>query len=280
MLFFKFILNKVLIIFILAIIIAGGVYLWKKNQNQNQNQPNPENNTLASVSPEPNYPRVDKFEVPILMYHYIRDASNESELGKGLSVSPQNFDRHLQWLKTNDYQTISMADLIAEDRNILSKVMYENKKPIILTFDDGYKDAYTEALPILKKHKFLATFYIIQEYIGKPSYMNQEEIDQLKNLGFEIGSHSLSHPDLTKVSLKEAERQISQSIVMGLTFCYPSGKYNETTVNLVQKAGYRTAVTTKFGIANEDSSILELPRVRVEDTSGEILGQKIEAAFK
>jgi peptidoglycan/xylan/chitin deacetylase (PgdA/CDA1 family) len=214
------------------------------------------------------------------MYHYIRDASGESQLGKNLSVNPTNFDLHLKWLQDNDYESLTVADLSDPDKKILSQIIGEGKKPVIITFDDGYEDAYTNALPVLEKYKMTATFYVIRDYVGRPEYMNQKQIDSLEKAGFEIGSHTLSHPDLTKISLEDGQKQISDSKEDSTTFCYPAGRYNDTTVDLIKKAGYKAAVTTHFGIADQDSLDLELPRVRVEESSGQALGNKINAAYK
>lgn len=255
--------------------IGGGFYIWEKYfQNKLKNQPTP------TPSPKIQYPKVESFQVPILMYHYIRDAEEESTLGKNLSVSPENFDLQIKWLKDNDYETLRVIDLTDPERKILSKIAFEKKKPIILTFDDGYKDAYTEAFPILQKYQMTATFYIIRDYVSRSNYMNEEQIAALEKAGMEIGSHTLSHPDLTKLDPAEAQSQINQSKNKALTFCYPSGKYNNTIIELVQSAGYRAAVTTHFGIADQNSSILALPRVRVENGSAKTLQYKIEAAFE
>ena len=269
-----------LLLFAAAIVvIAGGVFLWQRHHPASANTtttPTPSKTKSAA----PQYPKVETYQVPILMYHYIRNAEGESELGKGLSVSPQNFDAHLKWLADNNYETLKVSDLADPDKTALSKIASEKKKPVAITFDDGYLDAYTNALPVLKKYNATATFYIIRKYVGKPEYMNQAQIDELEKFGYEIGSHTLSHPDLTKIDLGDAQKQIFDSKSSATAFCYPAGKYDATTVKLVQEAGYTTAVTTHFGIASEKSSILELPRVRVENGSGETLGFKIEAAFE
>lgn len=268
-----------LVLAVAVVLITGGVFLWQRNHQASASitaTPTPSKNKSPAIK----YPKVETYQVPILMYHYIRNAEGESELGKGLSVSPQNFDAHLKWLQDNNYETLKVSDLADPDRTALSKIAYDKKKPIVLTFDDGYADAYTEAMPTLKKYQMTATFYIIRNYVGKDEYMNQTQIDELQKAGFEIGSHTLSHPDLTKIDLTDAQKQISDSKDGATAFCYPAGKYDATTVKLVQEAGYTTAVTTHFGIASNSSSILELPRVRVENGSGEVLGDKISAAYE
>lgn len=273
--------HKLLLIFLGLGLCAliGGFLLWKYYQKPTS-ESTPTVTTKKTASPVPEFPKVTNWQVPILMYHYIRDASGESQLGKNLSVHPKNFELHLKWLQENNYESLTLADLADPEKKVLSKIIGEKKKPIVITFDDGYQDAYINALPILEKYKMTATFYIIRNYVGKAEYMNQEQINNLEKAGFEIGSHTLSHPDLTKLTTTEAQKQIFDSREKAITFCYPAGKYDATTVSLVQQAGYQMAVTTHFGIANQGSSVLELPRVRVEEGSGEVLGDKISAAYE
>lgn len=270
--------KKIILLYVLlgVLIVAGlGFFIWHQYSKNNSS---PITIPLIQLTNKVEIPKVTEYQVPILMYHYIRDASGESELGQNLSVSPQNFETHVKYLKENNYETLKLVDLSDPDKKAISKIIYEKKKPIVLTFDDGYTDAYSQAWPILKKYDFVATFFIIRNYVGKDNYMTQAQIDELAKAGMEIGSHSLTHPDLTKISPDDAQSQIALSKDNALTFCYPSGKYNQAIVKLIQEAGYQAAVTTKFGIADQNSSILELPRVRVENTSAETLMDKIDAA--
>ena len=230
------------------------------------------------AKPTKEIPKVEKFEVPGLMYHYIRDASAESQLGQNLSVHPTNFDAQLKHLKDNDYETMKMEDLADPKRVTISKIIAENKKPIVLTFDDGYSDAYTAAFPALKKYGFTGTFFIIENYTGKDIYISSAQIDEMKKAGMEIGSHTLSHPDLTKISAADANSQIVDSKNGYTIFCYPAGKFNDAVVALVKEAGYKVAVTTKIGIARETSNLLEIPRVRIENVGPQAFADKISYA--
>lgn len=266
---------RILIFVLVLVALTGGFFIYKsKSKVSADSQP------IIVKSPTPQYPKVEKYNVPILMYHYIRDASNESQLGKNLSVNPANFDSQMKWLDDNDYQTLKVSDLTDPDKKEISKILFQKKKPIAITFDDGYADAYTNAYPILKKYQMTATFYIIRNYVGKTEYMNQNQIDALSAANMEIGSHTLSHPDLSKLDATSARKQIFNSKEKAASFCYPAGKYNSTTIDLVQQAGYTTAVTTHSGIASQDSNGFELPRVRIEDYSGKTFGDIINAAFE
>ncbi len=272
-----------LILFSALLIVITAFFVW---QNLNKDNFVTVESSLNLTKEEPKvkeektvYPIPETYQVPILMYHYIRDASAESELGKNLSVHPDNFDLHMAHLKGNDYETLTLADFADPEKKVLSKIIADNKKPIVLTFDDGYLDAYTQAFPILQKYDFVATFYIIRYYIGKAEYMNADQIQELSDAGMEIGSHTLTHPNLAKSDSETVSNQLIESKENATTLCYPAGAFDATTVKLVQEAGYNAAVTTKFGIADKNSSILELPRVRVEDGGVITLQHKIETAF-
>lgn len=222
------------------------------------------------------YPKTAQYQVPILMYHYIRDASGENELGQNLSVHPDNFALQMKWLSVNNYATLKLSDLADPNKKEISQIIGQNQKPIILTFDDGYEDAYTYALPVLKENNMTGTFFIIRDFVGRAEYMNQNQIDKMQSAGMEIGSHSLSHPSLEKLSAADQRTQIFDSKDSAKTFCYPAGKFNDTTVKLVEEAGYIAAVTTQAGIANQDSNLLELPRVRIQNGNGEYLKGRLQ----
>lgn len=243
-----------------TIIVVWSVYTHRA-KDKKTNQP-PTVNIKAKAA----YSRVESFEVPILMYHYIRNAENEDQLGQNLSVSPVTFDSQMKWLKDNDYVSINLSDLADEERIALSKAYGEDKKPVVITFDDGYDDAYINAYPILKKYNFTATVFVITNYTDKKSgYLTQTQIDEFKKVGMEIGSHTLNHLDLTKIDYTNAHDQIFLSKNDSLVFCYPAGKYDTQTEKLVTDAGYVAAVTTKPGIATEKSDLFLLPRVRIQD---------------
>lgn len=270
--------RKILVLFILLgilIITTASFYIWKNFRIKES-----ANVTSETSAPKSSVPKVEKFEVPILMYHYIRNAENESELGKNLSVSPENFAAQMKFLKDDNYASVKLADLADPDRQAISRIYYEKKKPIVITFDDGYDDAYTQVFPVLKNDGFIGTFFLIKDYIGREGRLNEGQISEMQKAGMEFGSHTLSHPDLTKISLDDARSQIFGSKGEWLTFCYPAGKFNGEVVNLVKEAGYLAAVTTKIGIARETSNLFELPRVRIEDTDVQAFADKISYAFE
>jgi peptidoglycan/xylan/chitin deacetylase (PgdA/CDA1 family) len=207
--------------------------------------------------------------VPILMYHYIRELppNTTDQLGYGLSIAPKLFDQELTYLANSGYDSVTMDDVTSH----ITRGTPLPGKPIVLTFDDGYADFYTAAWPLLKKHHLNATVYLVVDFLGKPGYMSWQQAQELRDAGVEIGAHTLDHVDLAIQPLAQARRQIDDSRhilqqrlnVPVDTFAYPSGRYTQATVKLVNDAGFTSAVTTNFGARHTAANLLTLARVRV-----------------
>ena len=204
--------------------------------------------------------------VPILMYHYIREVhESDDPVGFRLSVQPARFAEQLAWLAAEGYEPLRMADLAA----CLRAERACPPRPMALTFDDGYADAATKALPILRHYGFSATFYIVTEFVGQPGYLTWEQVKELHEAGMEIGSHTLSHAALTGLSLAQARVELvrSKTILerrLGIpieSFSYPAGEHNAELAELVRELGYSNAVITLA--ANLPQNLYTLPRRRV-----------------
>jgi len=127
-------------------------------------------------------------------------------------------------------------------------------KPIILTFDDGSETTYMNALPIMQRYKFIGASYIVYNYMGTPNYMNADQIRALYAAGWDIGSHGLSHMDLTthptrqRDEIVESRRKLQALLgVPVLSFAYPFGAYDSDSLHYVHYAGYIAAM----GLGNE-----------------------------
>jgi peptidoglycan/xylan/chitin deacetylase (PgdA/CDA1 family) len=140
---------------------------------------------------------------------------------------------------------------------------------VALTFDDGYIDAYTTALPMLQQRGFVGTFYIVSGFIGQPGYMGWAELGALRDAGMEIGAHTVSHPDLTTLGLEDLRAQVAQSgatlaAELGIavvSFCYPGGRFNDTVRAVASEAGFTSATTTVQEGGQGD--VYTLPRLRI-----------------
>lgn len=209
---------------------------------------------LLNSSPKP---------IPILMYHSIGINRRNN-----LLVAPAKFNSQIKHLHKAGYQTICFQTL----ENYWKSGKPLPAKPILLTFDDGYKDNYTIAYPILKKYKFKATIFVITNFVDDANHLSQKQIKEMISSGLiDIGAHTKTHPDLTTVPSKKVYQEIfgSKQILTKYTgkpiiaFAYPIGRYNYEVVKATGAARYKFAVTTKPGYANAKQGWLTLNRVRI-----------------
>jgi peptidoglycan/xylan/chitin deacetylase (PgdA/CDA1 family) len=213
-------------------------------------------------------PGLSSVRVPILEYHYVRVNPNPRDgLGFNLSVTPASFQSQMDWLAAHRYHPIALADL----RAYFAGQVDLPARPVVLTFDDGYRDFYSTAWPVLRAHGFKAVSYVVPGFLGGKSYMTPDQVAQLDRAGIEIGSHTVHHVDLTKVdpiTLRielEASRGYLEQLLGHpvLDFCYPSGRFNEAVEAAVAAAGYQSATTEVPGTAQSWANRLAWTRVRV-----------------
>lgn len=224
----------------------------------------------ASKTVPPPLPPAFSVHVPILMYHYVRVVdAGQDPLGYALSVTPSDLDAQMAYLEANGFHTIHPAQLVSAIKN---KTALPSKS-IILTFDDSYRDFYTAALPILQRHHFVASNYVITDYVlnANPAYMTPDMVKEIDRDGMNVAAHTKGHPDLARLSVTDALEQIRGSkaaleALIGkpvLDFAYPYGSFNWTTVSLVARAGFTDASTTIYGTYHSLANILTLTRVRI-----------------
>jgi peptidoglycan/xylan/chitin deacetylase (PgdA/CDA1 family) len=206
--------------------------------------------------------------VPILMYHYIRvNPDPKDEIGFGLSVNPDQFQAHMAFLAERGYKVVAMRDV----NEYVGTGKLPSDKWVVLTFDDGYRDAYTEAWPVIKKLGFGATVFMITDLIDNPRYLSADQLKELNAAGVEIGSHSASHPELPQLSAAKLKHEVfdSRDTLVRLlggpiaSFCYPSGHNSAAVRQAVQAAGYASAVTVDPGLFKGKEDRFQIPRVRV-----------------
>ena len=206
----------------------------------------------ASTEPEaPPKPAIDtKAQVVVLCYHRL-----EGKAGGALSIEPALFAEHMQKIKDSGATVISMQDFLAWRRGEKSIPA----KSILITLDDGYVSECDVGVPILKKYGFPATFFIYTNYVntgGKS--MTWAQLTELRDAGFEIGCHTVSHQDLRhkpakwpgdyeswlKDELERSKKIIEDNLgVHCATFAYPLGFHNEKVHEAVKAAGYEAAFT-------------------------------------
>ena len=204
--------------------------------------------------------------VPILMYHVIGPAAG-SEDYPGLFLSTPDFQDQVDWLADNGYTAVTLVQV--------QNAWYDGgtlpERPVVLSFDDGYLGQYLFAMPILEKQGWGGQLNLKSE----GSDLSSKQVKKMYRAGWEIASHSITHPDLTTLdpatlehelvgSKEELEKDLGIEIV---NFCYPAGQYDDEVVKAVEAAGYRGATTVNPGLA-EKSMPFELNRIRIDAGDG------------
>lgn len=199
---------------------------------------------MPSPSPRPRLIRQGPGEVDvlILLYHHI--AENPSQ--NPYYVRPEQFEAQMALLWERGYRTISVAQLLMALENGAELPACS----FILTFDDGDEDVYTQAYPILQRYGYTATLYLVVNYLDHPGFLSREQVQTLLAAGWEIGSHSLHHFDLTQVGDTVLKAEIDDSRtrlealfgVPVLSFAYPYGKTSFHALRWVKKAGYQAGM--------------------------------------
>jgi peptidoglycan/xylan/chitin deacetylase (PgdA/CDA1 family) len=199
--------------------------------------------------------------IPILAYHRINYEKND------MTVQPREFEAQLQYLQREGYTSVTLDEVIdyMQGRRTLPA------KPIVFTFDDGYQDNYDIAVPLLRKYGFKAIIFVITDNIGKPGYLTWQQMKAVQERAISIGSHTLSHVDLTQLAAEEASQEARRSkqwLETGLGtptefFAYPYGRHNQQVIAALKSAGYKGACGTAVGVNRQGGDIYALKRIYV-----------------
>ncbi len=263
-----------LIIILLIAIIAAGIWLtasfisWRTTEITDPVNEDP--TTELPPSDDEQYQRaVPLGQIPILMYHVIGEGSGSLQ---ELYVSPDTFASQMEYLHSNGYHTITMGELYAHWQEGAPLP----PRPIILTFDDGYRSDYELAFPILQSYGFRAVHFLFVKKLGLTNGLTQAEIAELLAAGHEVGNHTYNHVELhtaTQQGLvketKQAKAALEEMLDIHVTyFCYPVGRYNTEAVQAVEESGHKLAVTTEYGYASPEQGLLTLKRIRINRSDG------------
>ena len=254
------------------------VVLWQAAALANGRLPGPLPRTpapwrppLVRVAPLPPPPAVHMPEahVIVLMYHLVGPLQPKADREeKALTVSAERFETDLRELRAAGCHCVTMAqayDLMRRGRL--------PRHAVVLTFDDGYEDNYTVAWPLMRKYGYVGTFNLVYDSLSLPGHMNRAQARQLAADGNEIGSHTVSHSDLTSLDSAHVRMEVTESkqkleALLGepvITFCYPEGRRNRHVVQAVRDAGYWLATTVTHGAWTANTPLLEIPRYRMAE---------------
>ena len=225
--------------------------------------------------------------VPILLYHYVEYVKDKNDtFRQSLNIPPHVLTSQIETLKEAGYTFITTSELTDA---IAGKIKLP-QKIVILTFDDGYRDFYTDVFPILKKEQVKAVEYVIPDFLNRPNFMFSFQLAEIaKNSLVEIGAHTMDHVWLKGINEKTASYQISQSkktleSMLNTpinSFAYPYGAFDQQTMQLTKTAGFTNAVSTVPGIEHSLNTRYYLYRLRPGYRTGqELLNYLKQDTFK
>ncbi len=227
-------------------------------------------------------PKTYHINFGILMYHHINYKV------KRLSVRPEILDAQIKYLLDQGYQFIKLSEAFKTFASASSTRPYD--KTLVLTFDDGYRDFYLNAYPVLKKYNVPAGLYVINQDIGRPGNVTWEMIKQLDKEGLvEIGVHTVNHLPLGKLKPDTAYYQMAKSkelLEKGLshkvdTIVYPFGSFNNNVKKQAEQIGFIGAASVYFGNRPSGQDLYAWRRVMITNSDiGAVLLRKMFIAFE
>jgi len=240
--------------------------------------------------------RMEGDRIPILMYHGINNVLGSSHPYFETNTSPDAFASQMRYLRDSGYTPITLDGAVQT-----LKASDIRPRSVVITFDDGFRDFYTRAMPILQAHGFAATMFVVSSFMGTRierfvdrEFMTWGEVREVESLGVQIGSHTVSHPQLHQVSLKDVKRELGESkqtiedqLGKSITsFSYPYAFPEQDDAFKVElrqglaSAGYASGVTTVIGSAGLRDDRYFLPRIPAnvyDDLS--LFQAKLEGAY-
>lgn len=228
---------------------------------------------LAEAQPTPDG-QTRTARIPILMYHYLSAPPHGADIYRqDLSVPPELFAAQLDALSSGGYTAISLYDLLAH----LTQGAPLPEKPVVITFDDGYRDTYENAFPLLRAHGMTATFFVISDFMDeeRPNYLTWDMAREMLAGGMSIESHGRNHFSLAG---RDADYLVWQALGSAETIeyeldrrphfvSYPAGEYDDRTIEIFHSAHYWAGLTTTQGATHSSDHLFELSRVRVRNTT-------------
>jgi peptidoglycan/xylan/chitin deacetylase (PgdA/CDA1 family) len=235
--------------------------------------------------------------VPILMYHSI----SENLFGKSnpyyqINTTPKVFAEQMRWLRNNGFRTLNLPEAYAA-----LEAHKDVSKTVVITFDDGYRDFYTEGFDVLKQCGFVATIFVVAgrtnhtpTTIDGIEYLSWPEIRELHANGIDFGSHTVTHPDLRSLGPEQIEYELgcskeiieqqlgSQVSSFAYPFAFPEEdkRFTRFLFDVLENQGFENGVTTIIGRARLGHNRFFLPRLPVNSwDDADFLRAKLEGGY-
>lgn len=247
-----------------------------------------DNSSTFKMQASSTYPEKYQTNFGILMYHRVSD--NPKYNRTRWSVTPTSFENQIKYLQDNGYSFVKMTEAYQKYLSTSSTTSSPYHKTLALTFDDGYREFYTIAFPLLKKYNIPATVFVITSDVGKNGNVTWEMLKEMISTGLvEVGSHTVSHKDSTRISnnalLKEfvdsksiIEKNIGTPIFI---LAYPYGSANASVYETAKQAGYLGAVRVLAGGRPSVNNLFSWRRMVVDNAdAGPLFLKKIFTAFQ
>jgi peptidoglycan/xylan/chitin deacetylase (PgdA/CDA1 family) len=235
--------------------------------------------------------------VPILMYHSVSDSLfGKSHPYYQINCSPPVFARQMRWLRQNGYRTMDLTQMWTA-----MEMGQDVSKTVVITFDDGYRDFYTDAFDTMRQCGFSATIFLATDRIQNTpvridgvDYLTWPEVTELHKAGIQFGSHTVSHPDLRSLSPEQIEYELGcskETIEQKLgasveSFSYPFAfpeedkTFTQFLVGILENLGFENGVSTIIGRAGKHDNRYYLPRLPVNSwDDAALLRAKLEGGY-
>ena len=263
-------LNLLLLLLNLVLLGLLAVFMLNRPSQYGNSQKGTQTSQSTSTAKWKTYD--EPVQIPILMYHAVHVMDPSEASNANLIVDPDLFEAQIKALSKAGYYFLTPEEAY--------KAFTENalpaKKVVWLTFDDGNEDFYTIAYPILKKYKAKATNNVITGFVkkGNAGNLTVKQMKEMMAHGMSFQSHTVNHPDLSATDKATQKVELTDSIdflenklnTKVNTIAYPSGRYNQTTLDLAKKT-YKLGLTTNEGLASAKDGLLSLNRVRILPTT-------------
>ncbi len=221
-----------------------------------------ESSSAQSLTPTVTDHPAGAITIPILLYHHIAESSTDHRY----YVAPALFEQQMQWLVDHGYQAITEADL-AEVIRHGGKLP---EKPVIITFDDGNADFFTGAFPVMNRLNMVGVAFLVTDRIDLSGFVTSEQVKEMIKAGWEIGSHTVTHPDLLRQrtnlnrEIVTSREWLNQKFGIDVvSFAYPFGLMNASVAKMVEESGYTSAAGLGGRMQQSASDLYDLSRTEI-----------------